>query len=190
MRSPVVYIVLSLAGCMATGSISEAQPPGAPEGVDRYIEQLVDSRRGYIVRIPAEAQLDSGSSGWSPSAKFERRRYHIPNAGAIVLTVTVRNQTISDSAMRLGPYRYIDADSATSRGTARVRSYLLPTRDVRIELIPDGVRMREYLEACDRIFGTFRWKPGAETDALDLAPPDVNEIPGAKEPPKSSLGGS
>ncbi len=178
------------AGILTVTVVAVAQPTDRPKGVDRYVEQLVDSRRGYLMRIPAEARIDSASSGWSPTGKYERRVYRIPKAGSIVLTVTIRHQTISDSAKQVGPYRLIDADSATATGTARVRLFLLPTRDVRIELIPAGVRMREYLEASEKIFGTFRWKPGAETDALDLAPPDVNDIPGAREPPKTDLGGS
>lgn len=182
----VAYVALTNLSSVA----AYGQPPGAPSNVDRYVEQLIDSRRGYYLRLPSEARLDSAASGWSPADHFERRHYIVANAGTIVVTVSVGPQTVPDVAIHSGPYRYIDADSATPSGTARIRTYLLPSRNVKIELIPGGVQMRPILDAADKIFGTFRWKPGAETDALDFDPPPVDRIPGANESPKSSLGGS
>ena len=42
---------------------------------------------------------------------------------------------------------------------------------MRIELIPYGNRMREIIEARAAIYATFRWKPGAESDRVDVDRP-------------------
>jgi hypothetical protein len=44
----------------------------------------------------------------------------------------------------------------------------MPTRNVRIELIPSGPGMQKYIEAKETIFSSFRWKPGANTGRLDI----------------------
>ncbi len=130
--------------------------------------QLVDSRKGYVLRVPDAAVLDSSRSGWSPSGKYERRVYQIPGAGEIHCIVTVTEQTIPDSAITSPPYTYTLADSATDAGTAYIKTLYLPTRSVRIELIPHSVSMAPYMEAREQIFKSFRWKPGANTSAIDV----------------------
>jgi len=182
----MIALVLSAPGSLLG---VRAQPPGAPHDVNRFVEQLVDSRRGYVVRVPGEAVLDSGSSGWNVEGRFERRVYVIPHTGIVRITATVRPPAIPDSARQSGPYRYADADSATPAGVARIRTYFLASRSVRIELIPTGHKMHSVIGASDKIFLTFRWKPGAETDAVDTDPPSGGDVPGARDPEKSSLGG-
>jgi hypothetical protein len=130
--------------------------------------QRVDSRKGFIARIPAEAMIDSSRSGWSLPGQFERRLYRIPNAGLIRFTVTIGETLIPDNATRNPAYTYLDTDSATSGGTAYIRTYYLPTRSVRIEVIPESNAMRPYIEARESIFTSFRWKSGANTAAINV----------------------
>lgn len=134
---------------------------------DPMTAQMVDSRKGYVARIPKEALLDSGASGWSPEGLFERRVYRIPGAGEIRFTVTVKPQTIPDSATDNGSYVYTTTDSATATGTAYVRTYYLSTRSVRIEIVPASITMKKYIDAREKIFLSFRWKPGATTEFYD-----------------------
>lgn len=131
------------------------------------LTQRVDSRKGYIASVPSEARLDSAASGWSEKGQFERRVYRLIGAGQIRFTVTVKPQTIPDSAKHSTAYTYITSDSATPAGNAVIRTYYLPTRSVRIELIPEGMNMRRYLDAREEIFNSFRWKPGATTDDIN-----------------------
>jgi hypothetical protein len=138
---------------------------------NRMTAQRVDSRKGYILRIPDEAKLDSSASGWSPTGMFERRVYRIPGAGQIRLTVTVRPMTTPDGAKANNAYTYLDADSATPGGSAKIRTYYLPTRSVRIEFVPDGMNMLRYIDAREAVYASFRWKPGATTDDINVGPP-------------------
>jgi hypothetical protein len=133
--------------------------------------QLVDSRRGYVARVPAEAILDSNSSGWSRKGHYEVRVYRMPGIGFFRFTVTVKPMDIPPDAINNGAYTYTKMDSATERGNAQIRTYYLPTRSVKIEIIPTSIRMIRYLEASEDIFNSFRWKPGATTDAIDTDPP-------------------
>lgn len=143
-------------------------PKGAPGDGDKTLTaQLVDSRKGYVARVPAEAILDSGASGWSPRGLYEVRIYRIPEVGMIRFTVTVKPMEIPGNAITTPSYVYIEADSATERGNARIRTYYLPTRSVKIELIPSSVRMMRYIEKSDLLFNTFRWKPKANTEEVN-----------------------
>jgi hypothetical protein len=129
--------------------------------------QRVDSRKGYIARIPASAKLDSSQSGWNPEKHFERRVYRIDKAGQIRFTVTVEPMEIPDSAIKGPAYTYLDSDSSTAAGTAYIRTFYLPTRSVRIELIPESMGMQPYIEERTTIFDSFRWKPGAASGVIN-----------------------
>lgn len=188
MRSPISTLTLLL--LLAAPALLRAQPQrtAPPQTVDTMTSQLVDSRRGYVIRIPGSARLDSAHSGWSPKAMFERRVYTIKGVGEIVLTAWVKPIAPPDSAHIDPAYTYNDHDSSTGGGTAQIRTWYLPTRAVRIEIVPHAMAMRSYLDATDRILGTFRWKPGATTDALDVDPPE--HPPVVPELPKTNtLGG-
>jgi len=130
--------------------------------------KLIDSRKGYVARIPEEAVLDSAASGWSQVGMFERRVYRIKGAGTIRFTATVKPVETPQNATTTGGYTLLESDSATSSGTAKVRVYYQPSRTVRIELIPSGAGMQRYLDASQTIFSSFRWKPGAASDLLDI----------------------
>lgn len=189
-----VIAVLVPVTVVATGWLfpdtANGQPNSPPQDIDRFVEQLAESRRGYLLRIPKEAVLDSASSGWSPAGRSEQRTYIIPRCGLIRITVAIRSHTIPDTAVSNGPYVFTTRDSATSGGTGLVRTYYLPTRSVTIALIPTGIGMRPYLDAAAKILATFRWKPGAETNADETDPPPLLNPPGASDVPSSSLGGS
>lgn len=146
-----------------------AQPP-APQNNSSMIAQTVDSRKGYVLRIPLEAQLDSAASGWSRKRSCEIRVYRIPNAGLVRVTATVKAIKAPRDTVSNGAYTYTEMDSATERGTAVIRTYYMPTRSVRIELIPQALRMSRYIDASQEIFATFRWKPGAASEAIDTDP--------------------
>ncbi|MEO5931604.1 MAG: hypothetical protein ABIR47_16840, partial [Candidatus Kapaibacterium sp.] len=155
-----------------------AQPPKPPAPTSNPLTvQTVESSKGYMARIPAEAMLDSSASGWSPKGLYEKRVYRIPKAGIIQIIVTVKPQAIPLNALKDGGYTYTLSDSATSQGTAFIKTYYLPTRTVRMEVIPTGIAMRKYIEGRDDIFKSFRWKPGAATDVIDTdpPPPDPNQ---------------
>ncbi len=146
---------------------------------DSLVAQLVDSRRGYVFRIPKTAQIDSSRSGWNSEVLYEKRVYIIEGAGEFVITTTVQETTIPEGATTTPAYTWVERDSTTSAGTAWSRTYYLPTRRVQIEIIPYGIAMHPYLQEREHIFNSFRWKPGAETDAVDLdiqhnfPPPEV-----------------
>jgi hypothetical protein len=154
IRSVVVALAL---GCIAV--VAHAQ-------TDPVIGQRVDSRRGFSGAVPVDAGLDSARSGWSPTGMFERRVYVIRGAGEIRFIVTVKPTTVPTNAVVNEAYTYVNSDSATSSGTAYIRTYYLPTRSVRIELLPQTLRMRKYVEMREMIFSAFRWKPGANTDMI------------------------
>lgn len=169
-RSPIslpTLFVLTLFSCAMPAALcaQEAQPP--VNGDNPMTSQLVDSRKGYVARIPAEARIDSNASGWSRKGKYEVRVYRMPGVGIIRLTVTVKPMVIPPDAVNNGAYTFTNADSATERGNAKIRTFYLPTRSVKIELIPTSIRMARYLEASDEIFNTFRWKPGANTEVIE-----------------------
>jgi hypothetical protein len=171
MNHPIPrYALAALALLAFAPAATHAQPtaPPSPTAKNPLIAQLVDSRKGYVARIPAEAILDSSRSGWSPTGMYERRIYRIANAGTIRFTVTVKPTEIPPTAVTAGGYTSLSADSSTSTGTAQVRTYYMPTRNVRIELIPSGPGMQKYIEAKETIFSSFRWKPGANTGRLDI----------------------
>ena len=85
------------------------QAPGAmAQGdADSAIAQTVRSIRGYMIRIPAAAELDSAQSGWNPTRKFERRVYVIPGIGEIVLRVEIGRDSIPSTAVTEGSYTFI-----------------------------------------------------------------------------------
>ena len=132
--------------------------------------QPVDSRRGYVAKIPAEAVLDSSRSGWSPKGLYELRTYLIQDAAMIRFIATVRSADPPADAINTGTYIYTQSDSATPKGTAKIRTYYLPTRNVRIEIIPFSLKGHQYVEpeASEKIFGSLRWKPGATTDKQEV----------------------
>lgn len=155
---------------------------------DSLISQRVNSRKGYVAGVPASAQLDSARSGWSLEKLFERRTYVITGAGEILFTATVDSTEIPKSATETSAYTYLDHDSLTSIGTIWSRTYFLPTRSVKIELIPYGNAMHTYAEERDRIFRSFRWKPGANSNAIDVDPIKIPTTPDRPEPVKSGFG--
>lgn len=154
---------------------------------DSMLAQLVESRKGYVARVPAVASLDSSRSGWNPKELYERRVYTIEGAGAIVFTATVGPTVAPAGATQTQSYTYVERDSLTSAGTVWVRTYYLPTRSVKIELIPYGIAMRKFIEQRERIFGSFRWMQGAETDAIDIEKAPQPIPPGTER--GNSLGG-
>lgn len=173
-RSSLRATLLAIPMIAAAAPLLEAQPRGAqPPGADAppMTAQLVDSRKGYVARIPTEFRLDSAASGWSPTRHYEIRTYRYPGVGMIRLIVTVKAIVIPRDTVNNGSYTYAEADSATERGTAKMRTYFLPTRSVRIELVPQSIRMSRYLESAQEIFDSFRWKPGATTEAIETDPP-------------------
>jgi hypothetical protein len=167
-------MLFMIAAIVSVAPISmPAQPP--PAGNDNSLTaQFVDSRKGYVARIPAEARLDSGASGWSRKGRYEVRVYKMPGVGTIRFTVTVKPTEIPPDAINNGAYTYTSVDSATERGNAKIRTFYLQTRSVKIELIPASIRMIRYIEASDEIFNSFRWKPGATSEAIDTDPPERN----------------
>lgn len=181
-------VVLSLVA-VPQRTAAQPRPERTPPKNDSISAQLVDSRKGYVMRLPAEAVLDSSRSGTSRTGLYEQRHYNVKGAGYFRLSVTVGEQQIPDSAKESGPYRYTTRDSATPSGTALIRTYYLPTRMVTIEIVPAGTKMRRWLDASERIFSTFRWKPGANTDAVDTDPPllDPSYVP--NEPKSGGLDG-
>ncbi|MBS1911611.1 MAG: hypothetical protein JST22_06475 [Bacteroidetes bacterium] len=168
-------ILLAAAIGIGMAPLLQAQPtpPGAKQNTEeaKATAQFVDSRKGYVIRIPGEAILDSSQSGWSRKGRYEVRLYKLPGIGIVRITATVKTLTMPSDTVNSGAYIYSDHDSATERGNAIIRTYYLPTRRVRIELIPVSYRMMRYLEAAKDIFATFRWKPGANTEAIDTDPP-------------------
>ncbi len=182
------FAVLAVAVLHGTATAQPHKPQVPPKN-DSTTAQLVDSRKGYVMRLPSEAILDSARSGTSRDGLFEQRVYAIKGAGYFRISVTVGPQQIPDSAKEVGPYRYTTRDSATPGGTAMMRTYFLPTRRVGIEIVPAGIKMRRWLDASERIYGTFRWKPGANTDAVDTDPPllDPSFVP--SQPKSGGLDG-
>ena len=176
MRS-VLHIAVFLALILPAFANGQNQP--APASVnddeiarltarDSLIRQRIDSRRGYVFRVPGSATLDSSRSGWSQEKQFEKRVYVLQGAGEIVITATIAETEIPENVTKTQAYTWEQHDSSTSAGSAWVRTYYLPTRHVRIEIIPYGIAMHPYMQEREFIFNSFRWKPGAETDAVDL----------------------
>ena len=168
---PILPFLLAAMACMMAciaASTAHAQAPkDSPEGDKALTVQLVDSRKGYVARVPGEAILDSNASGWSPKGLYEVRVYRLPGIGTIRFTATIKTMDLPANAVTNGTYTYVDADSATERGNARIRTFYLPTRHVKIEMIPASVRMARYIEKSEIIFGSFRWKPKANTEAVN-----------------------
>lgn len=173
------FFLAILPGLTAAGQ--SADPP-RPVNVDSLVKaqandsilaQQVDSRKGYVARVPSRARLDSTRSGWNPEQMYERRVYVIEGAGEIVFTVTVREVPVPDGATRTNAYTYLERDSLTAAGTAWKRTYYLPTRSVRIEILPYGIGMHKIIAERERLFDSFRWKIGAETDAPDVDQPRI-----------------
>ncbi|MCE2502815.1 MAG: hypothetical protein J4G05_01970 [Chlorobi bacterium] len=163
---------------------TSALPPLDPDSLasevakDSIVAQSIESRKGYVARIPKSACLDSTRSGWNPTKNYERRVYVLEKAGEIIFTVTVGPTEIPESATETQAYTYVDHDTLTSAGTAWSRTYYLATRSVSIELIPYGIAMHPYTLERNRIYNSFRWKPGANTDRIDVdsgtnAVPDI-----------------
>lgn len=165
-----LFAAMMILGAIAPGVVLYAQdrnpiPPPQPPSVTG---QFVDSRRGFVIRVPAEATLDSVRSGWNQKELYETRDYVVPEVGMVRLVATVKPLPMPPDTINTGAYIYTQADSATERGTAKIRTYYLPTRSVRIEIIPFGLKGHRYTEACDKIFASFRWKPGATTDRIEV----------------------
>ena len=135
---------------------------------DSVVALNVDSPKGYVARVPRSAKLDSSRSGWSPKKKFERRVYVLQGAGEIVFTVTIGPTEIPETAVREPAYTYVDHDTVTTAGTRWSRTYYLPTRSVRIDIIPYGIAMGPYSNERARIFKSFRWKPGADGKQINV----------------------
>lgn len=167
---PTGLAALALFTCLASAAALQAQPGPPAEGSD-MTAQLVDSRKGYVMRIPAAFRLDSNASGWSRRSLYELRVYRIPGVGILRITCTVKPIAIPRDTVSDGSYVYNEIDSATERGNAIIRTFFLPTRSVRVELIPLSIRMSRYLDAAHEIFLSFRWKPGAAGTAIDTDPP-------------------
>lgn len=155
---------------------------------DSLVAQVVSSRKGYLIRVPESASIDSGRSGWNPSKLFERRVYVLEGAGEIVITAYIGSYDAPEGAVKSAAYTYVDRDSVSTAGTIRSRTYYLETRIVRIDMIPYGIAMHEYLAERERIFNSFRWKPGANTTAIDVDEPPVFDPPN-QSTMKGGLGG-
>lgn len=194
----VRFILLTLSLTVVLGQAARGQllPTNASVNIDSLIAaqandsllaQTVESRKGFIARVPAEARLDSTRSGWNPKELFERRVYVIAGAGEIVFTATVKPATAPQGATKTNAYTYVERDSLTAAGTAWIRTYYLATRTVRMEIVPYGIAMRRFLEERNRLFNSFRWASGAETDAIDIPPTPVFTPPSMKS--ASGLGG-
>ncbi len=185
--------MLLCAGSMSLFAQSLAPPPIDLDSLqhelarDSLISQKVDSPKGYVIGVPKSARLDSARSGWNPEKMFERRLYVLAGAGEMIFTVTVGKPEIPASATVTAAYTYLDHDTLTSAGTVWTRTYYLPTRSVRIELIPYGIAFAPYSEERERIFRSFRWKPGADSENVNVDPVRIQEIP--ERPPQSSFGG-
>ena len=158
-RSTLSAFLLLFLLLPVAGSAQNAPPAGST---------TVDSRTGYFVRLPESAKLDPQQSGWSEKGQYEQRVYRIEGAGEIRFTSTVRATKVPNNSTVTESYVYMDADSATPSGTAFIRTYYLPTRNVRIELIPYGVRMADVIATRQSIFDSFRWKPGADSERVDV----------------------
>ena len=163
------------------------QAPGAmAQGdADSAIAQTVRSIRGYMIRIPAAAELDSAQSGWNPTRKFERRVYVIPGIGEIVLRVEIGRDSIPSTAVTEGSYTFIDHDSLASNGTIYSRTWYLEHRRVSITLIPWALGMKRWTDHRLTIYNSFRWSEGADSDAEDLTP---REPPAFRPQAKLGLG--
>ena len=173
-QAPITLLGTAFALMAATmfliTATAQAQPRAA-DGDDDMASQQVDSRKGYVARIPGTFRLDSNASGWSRKGRYEIRVYRMPGVGSIRIICTVKPVEMPRDTINNGAYIYTQMDSATERGNAVIRTYYLATRSVRIELIPASIRMVRYLEAAPDIFATFRWKPGANSDAIETDPP-------------------
>ncbi len=146
--------------------------------------QTVRSIRGYMIRIPGVAHLDSSRSGWSPTERFEQRVYKIAGSGEIQLRVEIGEQEIPEDARQEGAYMVIDTDSVTSAGTLYTRTWYLEHRRVTITLLPYGIAMKRVIDRREEIYRAFRWSPGADSDALEIrsegtepiTPPAMNTL--------------
>lgn len=143
---------------------------------DSVTLQLVDSRKGFVIRIPATARIDSARSGWNPAEMYERRVFVIPAAGEIMVTATIGETTVPETATVTAAYTFDDAETITSAGTAYSRTYYMPHRAIRIDFTPYGVDMRAVIDAREKIYGSFRWKPGASGEEIDVERPPAAEI--------------
>lgn len=162
---------------------------GTPKGAtpqDSLTAQTIRSRRGYLIRIPVSASLDSARSGWSPQEKFEVRVYTMPGVGEIRLRVEIGKMPIPEDAVEEGAYRVIDHDSATSVGTIHRRTWYLEHRRVEITLVPYGIAMVSISDRRKEIYQMFRWSDGADSEKTDVGDPGM--MP-AKQTHSARLGG-
>ena len=168
-RSGFFFMLLVIA---TTGSLLLQTSEGrAQGGTDSVIAQTVRSTRGYMIRIPATATLDSLRSGWNPTRKFERRVYVIPGTGEIVLRVEIGKDSIPSTAVQEGSYTFIDSDSLSSGGTIYRRTWYLAHRRVSITLIPWALAMKRWTDHRLTIYNSFRWSEGADSEVEDLSSP-------------------
>jgi len=172
---PMPWCVMTFLAALPLATKLQAQPQTpssepAPIQAPSMTGRLVDSRRGFVMRVPDVAVLDSAHSGWNPQMHYEVRSYILPDAGLIRVTSTVRATQYPPDTVNTGAYIYTQSDSATSRGTAKIRTYFLPTRHVRIEIIPFSLKGHVFTEeeTAEKIFSSFRWKPGATSDQTEV----------------------
>ena len=136
--------------------------------VDSLTSQTIRSTRGYMIRIPAAATLDSSRSGWSPRDRYEVRVYTMPGVGEIRLRVEIGKKEIPEGAVELGSYLVIDRDSISSEGTIYRRTWYLEHRRVEITLVPYGIAMVPVSDRREEIYAMFRWSDGADSEKIEL----------------------
>ncbi len=148
----------------AQGDGASTPPPIDSATAAEFGALRVESRRGYLIRLPSSARLDSARSGWSPKERFERRIYVLDGIGEFILTLHVRPDSIPEGARTEGAYQVIDVDRPSSAGTRYERTWYLQQRRLHLAIVPYGIAMRPILAQRYRIFRSFRWKSGADSD--------------------------
>lgn len=166
VRSGFSFSLLSLCLLLGITTGSSAQQTVA----DSAVAQTVRTTRGYMIRIPSVARLDSARSGWNPTMRFEQRVYTIAGTGQIVLRVEVGKDSIPEGASSDGSYTWVDSDSLSSNGTVYSRTWYLPHRRVRITFTPWALAMKRWTDQRETIYHTFRWDEGADSEVEDLTP--------------------
>lgn len=131
--------------------------------------QRVESRKGFSIKLPIEAKLDSLKSGWNIKGQFEKRVYIIPNAGEYRFTTFISDKPIPDSTKKFGSFIYFDKDSNSLTGTIIKRTYYTPTRNTLIEIIPYGIRMQKYIDNKEMFFRSFKWTAGSNSKSINVA---------------------
>jgi hypothetical protein len=107
----------------------------------------------------------------------------LEGAGEIVFTAYIADSSAPEGATETSAYTYTQFEDTTANGTAWTRTYYLPHRRVEIRMQPYGIGLHDYLQERERIFGSFRWKPGAESNAVNVDGPGIR--PGNIKPPNA-----